>query len=72
MTTEEVRTIISAHIPSLSDEDEQMILDSMFGMDTDVADLAKRTCACGQAIDGYYDYVDHLIALFGGVTFYGG
>lgn len=55
---------IKQHIPSISDEDEQDIIDNLF--DDDVAGLARRTCHCGLRIDGFYEYVEHLIDLFGG------
>ena len=67
---------IQQHIPSLSDADER-VMDGRRAFDgtdytTDLADLALRTCACGAPIDGYYQYVDHLIAVFGGESHYGG
>ena len=60
---------ITAHIPSMSEEDETEIVrlaSAALFDDGDVADLALRTCACGASIDGFYGYVDHLIAVFGG------
>ena len=59
---------IDAHIPSLSDEDDAKLDELRFntafdrlGMpEVDNADLAIRTCRCGEAIDGFYEYVDHL------------
>lgn len=66
---------IKQHVPSLSDYDEievtRLASAALFG-DGDVADLALRTCACGTAIDGFYQYVDHLIAVFGGESHLGG
>ena len=66
---------IKEHVPSLSDVDETVIVQSagnaLFG-DGDVADLAVRTCSCGRGIDGFYEYVDHLIAVFGGESHIGG
>lgn len=53
--------IIRDHIPSLTDEDAETIYRISFTEDTDAADLALRTCACGKRIDGFYEYVDHLI-----------
>jgi hypothetical protein len=57
--------IIRDHIPSLTDEDEEEILNlatNVIGTDElDVADLAIRTCHCGKRIDGFYEYADHLI-----------
>lgn len=60
--------LIDAHIPSLSDDDERLIherISRIGGIDegVDVADLALRTCACGERIDGFYAYVDHLNAV---------
>jgi len=60
---------ITAHIPSMSEEDETEIVrlaSAALFDDGDVADLALRTCACGASIDGFYGYVDHLTAVFGG------
>jgi len=54
--------IIDAHIPSLTDEDEDLIYERTTRWDEDVtaADYALRTCHCGQHIDGFYDFVDHI------------
>lgn len=83
IATDVIKTI-HEHIPSLSDEDETVInglavemIGSAFDFDpshdnTDAADLAVRTCACGRKIDGFYDYVDHLTAVFGGESHFGG
>lgn len=51
--------IVKAHIPSIGDEDEQDIIANLF--DDDVANLALRTCHCGLRVDGFYEYVGHLI-----------
>lgn len=61
----DVLDVIDEHIPSLSMSNEGEINDlaSRFGdvyEDCDAADLAIRTCACGDKIDGFYEYVDHL------------
>jgi len=67
--------IITAHIPSMSEEDETEIVrlaSAALFDDGDVADLALRTCSCGAGIDGFYGYVDHLIAVFGGESHLGG
>lgn len=29
----------------------------------DVANLARRTCHCGLRVDGFYEYVEHLLEL---------
>ena len=61
---------IKQHIPSLSDEDEDLIIERMAddpdGNIADPADLALRTCHCGAKIDGFYEYAGHLIAVLGG------
>lgn len=54
---------INAHVPSLSDEDIEAIYQRAAAIDQ-AADLAIRTCSCGQRIDGFYEYVDHLISIF--------
>jgi len=61
--------VIRQHIPSLSEQDERDINEAAW--DGDAADLALRTCACGVRIDGFYAYVDHLIAVFGGESHIG-
>ena len=55
-------SIIDQHIPSLTDEDEQTMLamPAPHFLDSDVANFAIRTCACGKKIGGFYEYVDHL------------
>lgn len=77
MTNGEVIEAIHKHIPSLSEMDEQRIysgISRLLSLDekADVADLALRTCMCGESIDGYYGYVDHLTAIFGGESHFGG
>ena len=73
---EDAIALIKAHIPSLTDSDEAVIAsrvgDLVTLIDADIADLAVRTCACGERVDGFYEYVDHLIGLFGGESHYGG
>lgn len=61
--------VIDEHIPSMTDENEQEVFDKAVdlchGFDetgATAADLAIRTCRCGTAIDGFYEYVDHLKA----------
>jgi len=70
---------IKAHIPSLSDEDEEAIHEKVVNYtfsrlkdDEDLADFAIRTCACGVRVDGFYQYADHLISIFGGESHFGG
>lgn len=64
----DVLDVIDEHIPSLSDSDEDIIVSLAGDMggfsddEPDAADLAIRTCACGERIDGYYEYVSHLKA----------
>lgn len=72
ITVDKVRETILAHVPSLTDKDDRAICAAILAPDTDTADLALRTCACGQPIDGFYQYVDHLIAVFGGESHIGG
>lgn len=67
-----VRKTILDHVPSISDEDDAAIVANILADDTDTADLAIRTCACGAPIDGFYQYVDHLVAVFGGESHLGG
>ncbi len=63
--------IIQAHIPSLTDANDLELDGLRFNSDVDRfgqpavdnADLAIRTCACGERIDGYHEYVAHLIAM---------
>lgn len=55
----DLKALLDAHTPSLTDADEERIVSIMF--DADVADLALRTCSCGVTIYGYYAYVDHLL-----------
>ena len=63
---------IQDHIPSLTDRDEHAIVAAILDDESEVADLAQRTCRCGLHIDGFYSYVDHLIAVFGGESHIGG
>ena len=64
--------VVKAHIPSLSDTDEAVIEEmrwnsnvDRFGQpEYDVADLAIRTCHCGEHIGGFYEYADHLLDEF--------
>lgn len=69
-----VRTILD-HVPSLSDSDETKVIQlagNVLFNEGDAADLALRTCSCGHDIDGFYQYVDHLVAVFGGESHIGG
>lgn len=75
-TRQATLVLLAQHVPSLSDGDEQEIIERAFRMvqesfsikepETDVADLALRTCSCGKKIDGFYEYVDHLTEVFRG------
>lgn len=65
-----VISVIDAHIPSMSDDNEDtirnfvsMIAFDPYDLEKEPADLAIRTCRCGAAIDGFYEYVDHLKAV---------
>lgn len=84
ITVERVKETILAHVPSLTDKAEEAINEKVallvaesFGYthaaaEIDTADLAIRECACGVLVDGYYQYVDHLLAVFGGESHIGG
>ncbi len=54
---------LNAHWPSLTDSDEEKIEELRYDSAADAADLALRTCSCGQAIDGFDDYIFHLKAI---------
>jgi hypothetical protein len=57
--------VINEHIPSLDEETEELLVEMAVDIgNNDVSDLAKRTCACGEEIDGFYDYVSHLRQVF--------
>lgn len=61
--------IIQQHIPSLTDMAEIVIDGRYEDQNNDMenpwdwAEFAFRVCHCGLPIDGYYEYVDHLIAV---------
>lgn len=61
--------VLRSHYASLTDRDEitleQRLVDQQIDTDNpwDFADFALRTCACGQSIDGFYEYTDHLISV---------
>jgi hypothetical protein len=63
---------IKEHIPSLTDENDAEIVELAFDGGSGAEDWAIRTCPCGARIDGYYQYVDHLITVFGGESHLGG
>jgi len=51
--------VIKAHIPSITDEmDEDQDLYPRDELGDYIGD--QRICRCGLAIDGFYDYVEHL------------
>lgn len=69
-----VAATIKAHIPSITEEmdagegkwgTEDTFLYPRDDEGNYIGD--KRVCACGVELDGFYEYVDHLIAVFGGV-----
>lgn len=62
MATTTIAQVLDEHRASLTAADEAEIVRRMMQTD-DVAELALRTCACGQRIDGFYEYVDHLRAV---------
>jgi hypothetical protein len=53
---------LDEHGPYMSDADEQEIIRRIDTSD-DVADLALRTCMCGQRVDGFDEYYEHLRAV---------
>jgi hypothetical protein len=59
---------IDQHWPSLTDENDDEITAHRYGevdgIETDNADLAIRTCRCGERIDGFDEYVIHLKEVF--------
>lgn len=67
---ERVRALLDAHIPSISDADEVAMSDrfakGFLDGSMDYADFGLRTCMCGEKIDGFYEYVDHLKEVFHG------
>jgi len=61
-------SIIDQHTPSIEndDADEMDALDASGSLDADDwGNFARRTCACGVKIDGFYEYVDHLKTVLG-------
>lgn len=66
--------IINQHYPSMSEADEDAITHKVFAIvqesltfggtlandETDVAELAQRTCTCGVKLEDTYAYVDHI------------
>jgi hypothetical protein len=46
----------------MSDADEDEII-RRIGASDDVAGLALRTCMCGQRLDGFDEYFEHLRAV---------
>ena len=59
--------IIKAHIPSITAEMDED--DDLWPKD-EMGDYCgdNRVCHCGLKLEGYYDYVDHLITMLGGET----
>lgn len=55
--------ILRTHTPSVTDE---MDRDPDLWPKDDIGDYVgdQRVCACGEWIDGYYSYVEHLIEEF--------
>jgi hypothetical protein len=61
--------ILRAHGVYLSPADEDEIWQRLRAMlepqgDSDVADLALRTCLCGRRLEGFDAYFDHLAEVF--------
>ena len=67
----EAIAIIKAHIPSVTRE---MDADEELYPQTDLGYYCgeQRVCQCGLKLEGYYDYVDHLITMLGGESHIGG
>lgn len=59
MSKAEIRRLLDAHYASMSDTDE-VEMSRRVSEGADVASLALRTCGCGVAVDGFYEYLDHL------------
>jgi hypothetical protein len=68
----DIALIIRSHIPSITARIEEAEIDSP-AWDFDGEYIGdRRECACGVPLDGFYEYVDHLIAVFGGESHLGG
>lgn len=52
-------TVLQQHAVFLSDSDEAELI-RRAGETEDVGELALRTCLCGQRIDGFDAYWEHL------------
>lgn len=65
MTDADATAVLEAHGPFLSDLDEEEII-RRIAVTEDVADLALRTCMCGQRLDGFDEYFAHLRAVVRG------
>jgi hypothetical protein len=56
--------LLNKHWPSMRDEDESTMMDRLSHIwdnpDFDLADMARRTCACGLILEGFDEYVVHL------------
>jgi hypothetical protein len=53
--------ILRDHFASVTPDDEHAIVDLILDDESSAADLARRTCACGVKVDGFYEYLAHLI-----------
>jgi hypothetical protein len=51
--------LIDRHTPNLTDENEEEIA-QRWADSNDVSDSAIRTCSCGERLEGFYAYQDHL------------
>jgi hypothetical protein len=62
----EAIAIIEKHIPSITNAIEEEEVDSPLWEVTNELYMIlgyagpKRECSCGQRLDGFYEYVDHL------------
>lgn len=66
--------ILDKHWASISTSDEEAMAEEwdnevdLLGTEPghpDFAAFAYRTCQCGQAIEGFYDYLSHLKSVLG-------
>lgn len=56
---DDVLDVIDEHTPNLTDEDEEKMIKEWVECD-EPNFPTYRTCSCGLALDGFYQYQDHL------------
>lgn len=61
-----LRSLLTAHAPSMTEADEDLIYAAMVSPESEANDYALRTCACGERIDGFDAYLDHLLTAAAG------